>query len=326
MLTAVFVVAAAFSYVAFIGGTPDFEGECDANGVFTVRNTSSGSLSNPTWDVEEYMGPAKYSGSGNKFSWSDSDENSKGLHIFKVTLTVRTFAGTEHSVTKDLIRDGYTHRLIEWKFNGEDYSIAISIKNSDFADYKNMDADRAPGWGVNATIVGNFVTTTQTTNGAFESIVNQFKDQFEKYGLTGLEDQVNCIMAFVENIGYLSDLESTGQDEYWKFPIETLFTQGDCEDLAMLTMALFRETLDLPTALLVYWDINNTGEGHAMAAVDLGLIPHPHQDPENVSTGWYTTNGMTFCTCETTSIGWTVGEIPQLLYDIEEDRIIVVPA
>ena len=323
----VIIAAAAFAVGAGgVGITPDFEYECDENGKFTVTNTSMGVFSDASWEVQEMMGSAKYSGTGDVWSWTGAGLNTPGMHVYQVTLTVKTTAGISKTVTKDVVRDGYSYRVIEWIYNGDLYSIAISVNNSDFLHYESLIPDkRAPGGSVNAALVNQFVTTTGTTNGAFEFIVQQFKDQFDKYGLNGLEDQVNCIMEFVQTTGYMSDESTTGYVEYWKFPIETLIAQGDCEDMAMLTMALFRQVLGLDTALLVYWDINDTGEGHAMAAVNLeGIRPHPDQDPENIATGWYTTNGMTFCTCETTALGWDVGEIPPVLYNIPEDRIFVV--
>jgi len=237
---------------------------------------------------------------------------------------VRSYAGVERSVTKDVVREGYKAYTVNWTFNGDNYSILVSISTSDFITYKNENINRAPGGSVNAALVSRFIETTDTSNGAFEYIVEQFEEQFVRYGLTVQEDRVNCIMDFVQEIGYKTDQETAGQTEYWKFPIETLFAQGDCEDLAMLTMSLFRAVLDLPVALLVFWDIHHSGSGHAMAAVALDSPPHPPQDPENTSTGWYTQNRLTYYVAETTDIGWHVDEMPSTLYDVEPNRLIAI--
>jgi hypothetical protein len=139
-------------------------------------------------------------------------------------------------------------------------------------------------------------------------------------------------MAFVENIGYATDASTTGQEEYWKFPIETLYAQGDCEDLAMLAMSLFLAVLNdvegegITTALFIFWNVHNTGSGHAMAAIYMGNnIPHPPQDAENTKTGWYTApDGKTYYACETTDVGWQVGEMPPLLSGQKPDIIIEI--
>jgi len=326
---AAMIAVIAVSSIAVLGGSPNFEYDCDEDGNITVRNTSSGLLTGASWEVSNYFGGETLSQTGDELTWNDPGDT-KGPHVFKVTLTMRTYAGVERSVTMDVVRDGFREYTVSWTYNHRPYSILVSIHTSDFIYYNDTNINRAPGSSVNTSLVERYVSGTSTSNDAFEYIVEQFNEQFDNYGLTdGMyrEERVNCIMDFVQNIGYATDLATTGYNEYWKFPIETLFAQGDCEDLAMLTMALFIAIEDLPTALFVFWNINGTGEGHAMAAIDLELVPHPYTDPQDVSTGWYTTNGRIYCSCETTATGWTAGEIPPLLYDVKPDRLIeILPA
>ena len=93
----------------------------------------------------------------------------------------------------------------------------------------------------------------------------------------------------------------------------------------MLAMSLFLAVLDQPSALFVFWDIHGTGEGHAMAAISLGAVkPHPPFDLQDNLRGWYTPAGVTYYACETTALGWAVGEMPPLLSDIPPDRIIEI--
>jgi len=326
MIAAAAIVAVSFSAIAFYGGSPDFEYDCDADGNITVQNTSSGLLTGASWDVFNYYTNEVTTYTGNDAGWTDPDD-AEGPHSFKVILTMRTYAGLERSVTKDVVRDGFKEYVVSWTYNHRPYSVVVSINVSDFIYYKDTSISRAPGSSVNASLVDRFVSGTATSNNAFEYIVDQFNEQFDHYGLTDdihREERVNSIMEFVQEIGYATDLATTGYSEYWKFPIETLFAQGDCEDLSMLTMALFIAIEDLPVAMFVFWNINGTNEGHAMAAIDLELVPHPYMDPQDVSKGWYTTNGRTYCSCETTALGWTVGEIAPILYDIRPDRLIEI--
>ena len=330
----------AVSSLLVVGGSPNFEYTCDNDGNFTLRNTSSGVFIGASWNVEEYYGNKILSNiKGNTATWNDNlEDNSERLHVFKVTLNVRTYAGIERSVSKDAVSYGFEYKLIEWKFNGNDYSIMISIKDSDFTYYvdKMPYADdsfegfngRAPGGAVNQDLVEEFVINgTSTVNGAFELIIEQFEDQFTKYGLSDQMDRIDCIMMFVQTIGYVTDLASTGNQEYWKYPTETLYAQGDCEDLSMLTMSLLRAIQDLPTALFIFWNIDGTGQGHAMAAVNMTTVPDPPMDHENISTGWYTdkANDLIFYACETTAFGWEVDEVPPQLSDVGPDVIVEIP-
>jgi len=326
VIAAAAIIAVSFSVIAIHGGNPNFEYDCDADGNITVRNTSSGLLTGASWDVFNYFTNDVTTYAGDAAEWNDPGDEA-GPHVYSVTLIMKTYAGVERSVTKDVVRDGFREYTVEWTSNEKSYSILVSINTSDFIYYKDTNINRAPGSAVNTALVERYVFGTTTSNNAFEYIVDQFNEQFDAYGLTDdthREERVNNIMEFVQEIGYATDLATTGYSEYWKFPIETLFAQGDCEDLSMLTMALFLAIEDLPVALFVFWNINGTGEGHAMAAIDLELIPHTHTDPQDVSEGWYTTNGRTYCSCETTALGWTVGEIAPLLYDVKPDRLIEV--
>jgi len=326
IIAAAALITVSFSVIAFYGGSPDFEYDCDADGNITVRNTSSGLLTGASWDVFNYYTNDVTTYSGDAAGWKDPDD-AEGPHSFKVTLTMRTYAGLERSVTKDVVRDGFKEYTIDWTYNKKDYSILVSINISDFIYYKDTSISRAPGSSVNTALVERFVFGTTTVNDAFEYIVYQFNKQFEHYGLTDdthREERVNCIMDFVQHIGYATDLATTGYEEYWKFPIETLFAQGDCEDLSMLTMALFLAIEELPVALFVFWNINGTNEGHAMAAIDMEHVPHPSIDPQDLSDAWYTTHGRTYCSCETTATGWTVGEIAPILHNVKPDRLIEV--
>jgi len=319
---ALIIATVAVSSIAVVGGSPNFDYECDEDGNITATNTSSGMLRGALWNVEDYSGLEKFSQRGDQLTWNDPGDT-VGPHVFKVTLKVYTYAGVERSITKDVVRDGYKEYTVSWTYNHNNYSIMVSIHTSDFIQYKDTKINRAPGGSVNSALVSEFVSGTSTSNDAFEYIVQQFNDQFAGKGLSQ-EDRINCVMLFVENIGYATDMDTTGQDEYWKFPIETLFAQGDCEDLAMLMISLLIAIEDLPMALFIFWNIHNSGSGHAMAAVD-ARTPHPSIDIEDTSSGWYTTpDGLTFYACETTAVGWAVGEMPPQLSDVRPDRILEV--
>ncbi|MCL2712819.1 MAG: hypothetical protein FWD37_06065, partial [Methanomassiliicoccaceae archaeon] len=223
-IVAVMVIATvSVSSVLLVGGFPDFEYDCDEDGNLTVRNTSSGMFTEASWKISNYYGIEKFSAKGDEVTWNDP-EDVEGTHVFKVTLKMRTYSGVERSVTKDVVRGEYKAYWINWNYKGVGFSILVSIHHTDFIEYSNQSISRAPGGSVNQALVEQFVSGTTTSNNAFESIVQQFNEQFTAHDdkITSTEDRTNCIMAFVEKIGYATDMATTGHEEYWKFPIETL--------------------------------------------------------------------------------------------------------
>lgn len=105
---------------------------------------------------------------------------------------------------------------------------------------------------------------------------------------------VTSFAAACQSIRYVTDIESKGQDEYWRYPVETLADQvGDCEDFAILLCALLRRA-GFRSLLVVM-------PGHAAAAVEA---------PADVEGSYFEHNGVRYYFCETTAEGWSVGELP----------------
>jgi predicted transglutaminase-like cysteine proteinase len=108
--------------------------------------------------------------------------------------------------------------------------------------------------------------------------------------------EVACTLAFVQQaITFQKDLESAGIDEYWRFPLETLYWRvGDCEDSSLLTAAILK-ALSHKTVLLIY-------PHHVAVGVDAvnGFTMAEQQQLVN----------NTYLYCETTNEGWRVGDIP----------------
>ena len=68
------------------------------------------------------------------------------------------------------------------------------------------------------------------------------------------------VLRFVQSVPYLTDLESRAAEEYWKFPMETLWDGGgDCEDKAILYNTLMGIS-GYRVAFIMFKD-------HAMSAV-----------------------------------------------------------
>ncbi len=105
------------------------------------------------------------------------------------------------------------------------------------------------------------------------------------------DDEFGVVISFVQSLHYITD-ETTGFDEYPKFPVETLVDDGgDCEDTSILLAHLLEE-MDISVALL-------TLPGHMAVGVDV-----------NASGAHWDIDNHTYYYVETTAVGWEIGKIP----------------
>lgn len=117
------------------------------------------------------------------------------------------------------------------------------------------------------------------------------------------DDTVREVANFVQNvITYETDQDTTGQEEYPRYPIETLYERrGDCEDTSILMAALLRE--------LGY----EVGFIHLPNHVAVAL-----RTTDDYSAGaYYEVNGHRYLYIESTATGWNIGDIPDDLLDVE---------
>lgn len=117
------------------------------------------------------------------------------------------------------------------------------------------------------------------------------------------DDTVREVANFVQNvITYETDADTTGQEEYPRYPIETLYERrGDCEDTSILMAALLRE--------LGY----EVGFFHLPNHVAVAL-----RTTDDYSAGaYYEINGHRYLYIESTATGWNIGDIPDDLLEVE---------
>jgi transglutaminase-like putative cysteine protease len=175
-----------------------------------------------------------------------------------------------------------------WTFNGKTYSIDVSIPSSVYQEYRNNPIQRY------AYTVDEAVSMCDSYVTPEDQVVQDVAGQLDDLsaGFTDLK-RANFVLSFVQNIEYVEDETSVSQDEYWRFPVETLYDEvGDCEDKAFLYASLM-EAMGNDAVILLY-------DGHAAAGID--------------ATGAYGTyydlDGVEYYYCETTAVGWEVGDIP----------------
>ena len=109
-----------------------------------------------------------------------------------------------------------------------------------------------------------------------------------------------------KDLPYKDDLNSTGQAEYPRYPLETIVDNGgDCEDKAILASALLHE-MGYDVVLLKFPD-------HMAVGVDI-------QDgvslPDDEQPVYYDYHGKRYYYLETSDTTWDIGQIPDELKNI----------
>ena len=107
-------------------------------------------------------------------------------------------------------------------------------------------------------------------------------------------ETIENFIAFVQSLSYTSDPETTGMEEYPRYPLETLVdNSGDCEDVAILIASVLHEM------------------GHGVVLLKL---------PQHMAVGiagddmfdgtYYLYNNTRYYYQETTARGWYIGDLP----------------
>lgn len=117
------------------------------------------------------------------------------------------------------------------------------------------------------------------------------------------------IAKFVQDcIEYQYDADTTGHDEYPRYPIETIYErQGDCEDTSILMAALLKE-----------W-------GYEVGFLHLpGHIAVALRTSDDYSMGsYYEIDGHRYLFIESTGSGWNIGDIPEEYMEISAEFYLI---
>ena len=98
----------------------------------------------------------------------------------------------------------------------------------------------------------------------------------------------------VQSIPYVTDPDSAGQDDFPKYPLETLYDYGgDCEDTSFLLAAIFKE-LNYGCCLIAYDD-------HLAVGI---------KGSNDMPGAYFEKDGVKYYYVETTGENWEIGVIP----------------
>ncbi len=119
------------------------------------------------------------------------------------------------------------------------------------------------------------------------------------------EEVINALLSFTQAITYKYDTVDLAQ-----YPLETIFEQGDCEDLSILFGSLV-EALGYAAIIMIinfYDEVEEVWVGHACVGVYLSYVPTAHLGyPPSY---YYDIDGYDYWICETTSQGYMIGHLP----------------
>ncbi|MDD1767205.1 MAG: hypothetical protein LUQ27_01380, partial [Methanomassiliicoccales archaeon] len=191
-------------------------------------------------------------------------------------------------------------KTYQWTYGYVNLQIEVDISGLTYHEYKSRDVTRWPD--STAEMLVFFTISDQVV----VAVASELRSIATTKGYSDIQT-ANMVLSFVQGIRYSQDNASEGSDEYWRFPVETLYDEtGDCEDLSILYASII-EAMGYDAIFLIL-------PGHA--AVGLSC--------EGAYGAYYDWDGTEYYYCETTGDYWEVGDIP-VEYENEEATLIQVP-
>ncbi|HMK94424.1 MAG TPA: hypothetical protein VK536_03390 [Candidatus Limnocylindrales bacterium] len=181
----------------------------------------------------------------------------------------------------------YYNREFAWNYGGQYWTWNLSIPAALYEAYVAI-----PDSVRSQIPLSGFGYFTTTEDPYLQSLVAKMNATATRQGYSPYQE-VNFILAFVQSIPYATDLNSTGYQDYPRFPLETLVDNiGDCKSHSILFATL--------TLMLGYGTIFINPPDH----LAVGILGN------NLQGTYWTYDNQTYYYCETTGEGFTIGQLP----------------
>jgi hypothetical protein len=181
----------------------------------------------------------------------------------------------------------YYSREFAWNYGGEYWTWNLSIPATLYEAYVAV-----PDSARTQIPLSGFGYFTTTQDSYLQSLVAKINATATRQGYSPYQE-VNFVLAFVQSIPYATDLNSTGYQDYPRFPVETLVDNvGDCKSHSILFATL--------TLMLGYGAIFINPPDHLAVGVE----------GNNLQGTYWTYDNQTYYYCETTGEGFTIGQLP----------------
>ena len=189
-----------------------------------------------------------------------------------------------------------------WKYGGIDWDWEAEISKQLYQTLHDKPRPRAD--------TASVYVTHSLDDIFFQKLTAALSAEGEKLGFTNYQ-MVEFAISFVQSLPYSYDIDTTGLEEYKRYPVETLVDgTGDCEDTAYLLAELFR-AMNYEAILLYYF-----GEHTAVGVADSG----------NMYGSYYNYNGKRYFYIESTGEGWKIGQLPPGTESAQVWELVPVPA
>ncbi len=221
-----------------------------------------------------------------KFSFRGKTFFGYGLRFFSLSLVLALALSLICSVVVEA-QDDYYEKDFEWDYKDRHWTWSLSIPKSLYNNYKSVSVSLKTRNGIAGY---GFLTTTD--DDFLKIVADKLQDAASDKGYNTY-DTVSFALAFVQSLLYTSDSETSGYDEYPRFPLETLVDDGgDCEDTSILFATL--------TLIMNYSTVYINPPDHVAVGVWGKDLPGTY----------YTYNDKNYYYCETTGEGFEIGETP----------------
>ena len=199
--------------------------------------------------------------------------------------------------------DGYFEVEHSWKYNGKDCSITLNISTDLYDYYRNDREHLAYVYQFNdGEVPPNYYSFMLSEHD--RPLMHALAQEFSRYALTE-KDQIELALSFVQSLPYAFDSDSKDEDEYVRYPVETLVDGcGDCEDKVALLVALLYE-MDKDFVLLVLPE-------HMALGVHCDVIE---------GSRYLLYQGKKYYFMETTMPNWQIGQIPEDYFGAEAEVV-----
>ena len=221
--------------------------------------------------------------------------------LYLILFLFISLSASAHSVVE---WDDYYEVRHSWKCNGRECSITLNVSTDLYDYYRNDREHLAYKYRFNEderepNYYGFMLS--EHDRPVIRSLAREF------YGHAASEEEsIFLALTFVQSLPYAYDTDSKGEDEYMRYPVETLVDGcGDCEDKVALLVALLYE-MDVDFVLLVLPE-------HMAVGVHCDEIDIPR---------YLLYQGKKYYYLETTMPNWGIGDIPE---NYRSAKIEVVP-
>lgn len=203
------------------------------------------------------------------------------------------------AVTPVRANESYVMENYEWRFSNQNWWLTINISQERLDAYKSFSVDKRRNYG--------YMITTEDE--ALIEVANEFTNVSANKGYDA-NTEANFVLTFIQSLDYTSDKDTTGYDEYPRFPLETLAARGgDCEDMSVLYATLMILMGYDAVLFLKPGDVENPGH---MAVGIAG---------DGLRGSYIAKDGIKYYYAETTGRDWKIGDIPP---EYSKDAFVIV--